>query len=326
MDPLTHTLTGLALSRAGLNRLSVHATPVLLLAANAPDCDIASAAGGVVNYLHYHRHITHAFVSVPLMALAAVLVVRLFARKPFDWKWTYAVAFIGALSHPLLDWMNAYGIRMLLPFSGDWLRLDILNLIDVWIWAVLFLAAAAPVLARLVSSEIGARPGSGRGIAIAALCFMVVYPFGRYLLHERALAVLNSRLYNGAAPARVAAIPGAVNPLAWRGLVETREFYSIHEINLAGDFDPTGGRVLYKPEMQPREEAAAKAARATEVFRVFLDFAQYPYWQFTPAGQPGDAIRVEVSDLRFGQPPQPRFLAWAIVDRNGQVLEARFRY
>ena len=39
MDNITHSLTGLMLSRAGLNRISPEATWVLLLAANAPDID-----------------------------------------------------------------------------------------------------------------------------------------------------------------------------------------------------------------------------------------------------------------------------------------------
>ena len=59
MDPLTHTATGLLLSRAGLNRWTPLATPILILAANAPDIDVVTAAGGSLNYLHYHRHLTH---------------------------------------------------------------------------------------------------------------------------------------------------------------------------------------------------------------------------------------------------------------------------
>jgi inner membrane protein len=326
MDPLTHTLTGLVLSRAGLKRLSAHATPILLLAANAPDVDVATLAFGETAYLHYHRHITHAFLAVPFLALLPVVAVRLFARKPFDWKWAYVVSLLGVATHPLLDWMNAYGVRFLLPFSKEWFRLDIANLGDVWIWAVLLLALIVPVLSRLVSAEIGARPGSGRGFAIAALCFMLLYPFGRYMLHQRALEVLNSRLYEGLDPVRVAAMPDSFNPLRWRGLVETGQFYSIFDVNLMAEFDPTAGRMLYKAEPGPRETAAATAARNTPAFRSFLEFSQYPYWRFLPADQPQDAIRVEAMDLRFGEPPRPRFVATAIVDRYGRVVESRFRY
>jgi inner membrane protein len=314
------------LSRAGLKRVSAYATPLLLVAANAADIDLVTLAGGPATYLHAHRHFTHALAAVPLAALASVLVVRLFARRPFDWKRASLVALAGALTHPLLDWMNAYGVRMLLPFSGDWLRLDIVNLADLWIWAVLLVAAGAPLLARLVSAEIGARPGSGRGFAILALAFLLLYPCGRYLLHARAVAVLDSRLYEGVEPVRLAAVPGFANPFVWRGVVETGEFYSIVDVNLLREFDPARGRVLYKPELRARETAAMAAARATAPFRAFLDFSKYPYWRFLPADRSEDALRVEVSDLRFATPPEQRFVAWAIVDSRGRVLESHFQY
>ena len=66
MDPLTHTATGLFLSRAGLNRLTPQAAPILMLAANAPDIDIVTTAGGSLNYLHYHRHLTHSLAAMPV--------------------------------------------------------------------------------------------------------------------------------------------------------------------------------------------------------------------------------------------------------------------
>jgi inner membrane protein len=326
MDPLTHTLTGLALSRAGLNRRTAHATPLLLLAANAPDIDILAYAAGQASYLHYHRHLTHALVAIPFLALLPVLVVRLASRKPLDWKWAYLVSLLGVATHPLLDWTNVYGVRWFLPFSSEWVRADIFSLVDIWIWVVLLLAALAPALARLVSSEIGARPGSGRGWAIFALSFMALYGGGRYLLHERALAVLDARMYDGLTPLRVAAMPDMVNPFRWRGLVETEPFYSIYDLNLLREFDPAEGRILYKTEPGPAETAAANTARRTQAFEVFLDFSKYPLWRFSEASGTEPAMRVEVMDLRFGAPPRPRFVAEAVVRPNGQVERSGFAY
>ena len=326
MDPITHTLTGLALSRAGLNRGSPYATPVLCLAANAPDCDIGTAPWGSVAYLHFHRHITHGLVMIPAMALLAVLVVWPFARKHFDWKLAYAVALVGAATHPLLDWMNAYGIRLLLPFSGKWYALSILSLPDYWILGMLLLAAVVPWFSRLVMSEIGARSGTGRGWAITALCFMVLYGAGRTMLHDRALAELEARMYGGLEPLRVAAEPGPLNPLQWRGIVETAPFYEVFDVNLLAEFDPAGGRIFYKPEPDPRQTAAAAAARNTAAFRAFLDFSQYPYWRFSDLDKPQNGILVEVTDLRFGTPVRPGFVASAIVDGAGRVVESGFSY
>jgi inner membrane protein len=46
MDNLTHTLTGLMLSRAGLNRWHPRASLVLMLSANIPDIDFVAVARG----------------------------------------------------------------------------------------------------------------------------------------------------------------------------------------------------------------------------------------------------------------------------------------
>ena len=93
------------------------------------------------------------------------------------WKAAYVLSLIGVASHLLLDWTNAYGVRFLLPFSSRWFHLDLNNIVDLWIWGVLAVACIGPLLGRLVSSEIGARSGSGRGLAIFALAFFVMLRF-----------------------------------------------------------------------------------------------------------------------------------------------------
>jgi inner membrane protein len=325
VDNITHSLVGVALSRAGLNRLTPRATWILLLAANAPDIDVVSAFGGSLNYLHYHRHITHSLVALPLLPLLCLLVVRVVSRKPLVWKGAYLIALAGVASHLALDLSNVYGVRLLLPFSERWLRWDITNVFDFWIWGVLLVAMFAPVLARLVNAEIGAgaQPGGARrGFAIFALAFIALYDAGRCLAHARATAMLDARIYAGSAPRRVAAFPGPASIFRWRGVAETSDTFTIHEIDLLNDFDPSAGRVLYKPETTP----ALEAARRTPVFEEFLRFSQFPFWQLTPAEQVENATRVEALDLRFGDPQNPGFVATAIVDAHQRVLEAWFRF
>ena len=97
-----------------------------------------------------------------------------------------------------------YGIRLLLPFSERWLRLDLTSVIDVWIWAVLLLGILGPFLGKLVGSEISSGPlrvrSYGRGWAWFALVFLLLYNYGRSVMHTRAVAVLESRQYQSAAP------------------------------------------------------------------------------------------------------------------------------
>jgi inner membrane protein len=60
-------------------------------------------------------------------------------RLPVRVGWLIALAYIGWVSHPLLDLMNTYGIRLLMPVSERWFYGDALFIIDVWLWTALAL-------------------------------------------------------------------------------------------------------------------------------------------------------------------------------------------
>lgn len=314
MDPLTHSLTGVMLGRAGLGKLYPRSTVLLILAANAPDIDIVAASGGALNYLHYHRWITHSVLFLPVMALLPALLVcglrKSFAGAGRAWL----IAAVAVASHLILDWTNSYGIRLLSPVSERWFRGDLTGVVDLWIWAALLLAVAAPMLGRLVSAEMGARKGSGEGAAWAALVFLCFYDGGRSLLHERAVATLESRVYEGSPPVRAAAIPSMANPLAWQGLVETRSYLRVYDLNLAGSFDPDAGETFYKPE----PSRALAAASETRAFRWLLDFCPYPIWSVAADATVEKATSVVVRDARFG------FSASALVDAAGRVIGQSF--
>jgi inner membrane protein len=317
MDNLTHSLTGLMLSQAGLNRFYPRATLVLFVSANIPDIDIVAIARGPLYYFEQHRGITHCIAALPVMALLSALVACAFGRTMRGWLAAWGLACIGVASHLLLDWTNAYGIRLFLPFSSQYVHLDLINLFDLLIWAVLLLAWLGPILGRLVSSEIGAKSSAGRGMAIFALSFFLIYDFGRFLSHQRAIEILNSRLYRDAPPTRVAAFPTAgVSPLEWQGWIERPEFIMRFQVNVRQEFDPEAGLIIYKAAPSP----AIDAARLAHPFRVFLQFAQYPLWSVSAADRPESAHEVTVTDWRFP------FGATALVDSSNHVLSSSFHY
>jgi inner membrane protein len=325
MDPLTHTATGLFLSRAGLNRWTPLAAPILMLAANAPDIDIVTASGGALNYLDYHRHLTHSLIAMPVMAILPVVVVRAISRKPVRWAGAFLAALLAVASHLLLDFTNVYGIRLLLPFSDEWLRLDMTPVFDLLIWAVLLFGLAGPFLSRLVSSEISSGKARalhyGRGSARFALLLVALYDGGRAVLHARTVAALDSRIYQGENPVRVLAVP-SLNPLHWRGVVETRDFFLVSDVAITSDFNPERGAVFYKPESEP----ALEAARRTPAFQRFLEFNQFPLWRVTPAEPPEEGKRVDLLDLRFGTPAQPGFMTSALVNSRGEIVTTSFQF
>ena len=147
MDNLTHSLVGLTAARAGLERLSPGATTLCILAANAPDVDVATLLfGDRWTYLHHHRGITHAIVGVVCLALLVPMLVhgidRLWARfrkQPAKTKLggLMLASSIATATHPLLDWTNNYGVRPLLPWSSQWFYGDLVFIVDPYIWLIL---------------------------------------------------------------------------------------------------------------------------------------------------------------------------------------------
>ncbi|MBN9657511.1 MAG: metal-dependent hydrolase [Acidobacteria bacterium] len=326
MDNLTHSLTGVLLARAGLNRLVPRATILAVIAANLPDLDIVTGLRGSLCYLANHRGFSHALFWLPLVALAPLPIWWLMARRkgvqPVDWLKAYAVSAAALLSHLLLDWMNVYGIRLKLPFSGEWLHLDLLNIIDVWVWAILLICSLGPMLGRLVESEMGARRGAGRGMALTGLLLVLAYIAGRAQLHDQAVKALEARMYHREMPRRILALPGAFNPWAWTGVVETSSAWHVVPLDLHREFDPDSGRTFPKPDIT----AVRAAVLATETARVFLDFSQAALWRITPTPSPEGAVSVTVHDLRFGLPGEGAFSAEWIVDPRGRVVHEGFMF
>ncbi|MEP5938847.1 MAG: metal-dependent hydrolase [Erythrobacter sp.] len=150
MDNLTHSLVGALLGQAGLKKKTGLAMPALIIGANLPDVDAACffwLEGQ--EHLGFRRGITHgppALVLLPLI-LAGLLWgfdrwqtkrgKRPEDRLPVNFKWLFALSFIGCLSHPALDWLNVYGIRFLEPFSSQWFYGDTLFIIDIWLWLLM---------------------------------------------------------------------------------------------------------------------------------------------------------------------------------------------
>ena len=52
------------------------------------------------------------------------------------------LAFLGVATHPLLDLLNTYGVRLLVPFSDRWLYGDTLFIADPWVWLMLGVGVA----------------------------------------------------------------------------------------------------------------------------------------------------------------------------------------
>ena len=152
------------------------------------------------------------------------------------WGYLYFCAVLAAFSHLLLDYTTAYGIRLFEPFNYHWYSWDIVYIVEPVIWLVLIAGLAIPALLGLINQEIGVRskgPG-GQGGAIAALSALSLIWGVRDYQHRRAITAMNSFVYHGAEPARLAAYPYMINPFRWHGVVETTDFFETVPVNSLG--------------------------------------------------------------------------------------------
>src|SRR6266496_4192208 len=102
MDGLTHSLVGFTSAKAGLERLSPYTTAPSILFA-------------------IERVIARWQKLAPKIKYHGLLVASL----------------IAAVTHPLMDWTNNYGVRPLLPWDGRWFYGDLVFIVDPYIWLVL---------------------------------------------------------------------------------------------------------------------------------------------------------------------------------------------
>jgi len=300
MDNLTHTLTAVAISQTGLNRKTRFATLTLILAANAPDIDVLTGFKSSVTYLKYHRGISHSLLGIIVLAIIIWGIMYWLGKNvqakpvlPLNSRWLLLAALLGTGSHLLLDFTTAYGVRPFLPFSGRWYAWDIMFILDPLLLALLIAGLAVPWLLGLVSEEVGARKSRLVPGAIFCLGAMAALWGIRDFAHRRALSILDSHTYSGDVAQRSSALPIAVNPFTWTGVVETETSFQVVGVNA---FDTAGlpeeMGTFEKPQMSP----ALAAAMKTRGGEIFLDFARFPWAQVDESEQ---GYFVSLRDLRF---------------------------
>ena len=329
-------LTGACLGRSGLNRTTGLATLTLVIAAEIPDLDILWYLRGPISGFAHHRGFTHTLLGSPLMAALAVLLVYGWHRvqrarggggPPPRWGWLGGYAWLGVLSHILLDYSNSYGVRPFAPWCPHWISWDIAFIVEPVILAALILGLVTSPLLALVQEEIagrGPRGPRGRGGAIFALVSLLLVFGLRDFQHRKAVTALRGRLYGQEEPLRVSAYPYALNPFKWLGVVETAATLQVMHVHSSPlEIDPEGrARTLYKPE----ESAASLAAKQSPLGRVYLDWAVYPWLEVQPRPAPQEGYSARFMDLRFAYPEGEIVSLGASVtlDRNRRVTEERF--
>ena len=302
MDNIAHALTGAALGQAGLKRLSGLAMPALMLSANLPDVDaVTMLTGGSLGFRRGWTHGPPALFLLPLALAGSLLAFdrwrarwgkREESRPPVRFKPLLLLCYIGAVSHVLLDLLNTYGIRLLMPFSERWFYGDVLFVVDPWVWLSLGLGV------WLSRRNSGGGKRDWRRPAIGALLGATVYAGAMYV-GGRAAENFAAREHVAAGygmPERVLASPVLANPFRREILVQTAEGYRF------GDLTWTPWPRLHLESVviptNMNDPAMARAAAQSKRFADFLYWSRYP---FAEVERSAGGTRVTINDGRYSR-------------------------
>ena len=298
MDNLTHSLAGAVLGQMGLKRKTGLAMPTLIIAANIPDIDAVATLMGGVQHLGIRRGITHGPIALLLLPILLWAIMLCYDRwrpktdRPAVHKgWLLALAFIGTASHPALDWLNNYGIRLLEPFSGRWAYGDTIFIIDVWIWAAL--------IGSVWLSRRREKRGQGEWqrpawIGFAAIC---AYIFANGLITGRAEALTGQHVESELQVTPDLVVANPVPLQFWKREMQWRnaQIYGQGEFSLPGHI-----RLIGPPRKHGMDDPrVAETARHSADGRAFLVWSRMPV-----AVQVGEGFkaRTMLFDQRFAHP------------------------
>lgn len=331
MDNLTHTLVGIALSRAFFKKRVAFATSALVIAASLPDLDLLYSWPGI-RFIEFHRGLLHSLWMLPVWAFLVAWGLRWFAARRQQVAPAWGIAFLlgiaGVGSHLLLDWTNSYGIRLFSPTSQRWFALDLMPIYDPWVWLLLAAFLGFPMLLSLISSEVGAtKKQPHRASAAAALILLVAWIGLRGRQHAAALEALNAPdvagMYQGQLPYNWFAFPSPAGPFDWQAVVDLPANVLIAEVSSPWDANlarVTPIRSYIKP---PRVPAMARADQ-THTAGIFLWFARVP---FTDVENEGSESIVMYTDMRYAEGARrPEIKAQVSLDGAFNVFKQSFSW
>ncbi|MEJ7758206.1 MAG: metal-dependent hydrolase [Gemmatimonadaceae bacterium] len=299
MDNICHTLVGAALAQSGLKKRTGLGAATLMIGANFPDIDVIAIPLGRAT--EFRRGWTHGLLA--LVVLPFVLTMLMIAwdryrrrqddatRAPVLPRELLLLSTLSILTHPTLDWMNSYGMRWLMPFSGRWFYGDSLFIVDPWLLGILGLGVWLSRRREKNDAAYASHP------ARVATGIAVVYIASMMGLQELAERTVRDELV-GSTKAREAlfVVASPADPLQWRVYADDGDRYWRGTLLFTRR---RGGRLAFADDfiLKNANDPAAIAASNTERGRRFLDWARLPSYRIDRESNP---TRVQIVDARYG--------------------------
>ena len=133
MDPCTQGLIGATFSSLFSKKRDIRKASLCgAIGGIAPDLDIfISSNNDQLLFIEYHRHFTHSLFFAPIGSIFVSLIIFVcFFKLKMSFRFIYLFAFIGFVSHGLLDSLTSYGTSLFWPFSKSRVALNLISIID----------------------------------------------------------------------------------------------------------------------------------------------------------------------------------------------------
>lgn len=305
MDNLCHTLAGAALGEAGLKHKTALGMGTLLIASNLPDMDVAVFATDTLA-MSFRRGWTHgvlALAVLPAVFAGALLAWNRVAGGPRA-KLTglLLLSYVATWLHVFMDWLNSYGVRLLMPFSNRWFYGDALFIVDPVLYVIF---GAAVVWSRIRIARVHPAPArpARLGLAVAAVYVAVMLMSNWWARME----VRRGLDRAGLPPeTRFMVTPVFGNPLRREVIVDTGDRYEkgLLWFEPTPHFRPTG----YGLDVQASDPAAQRAAQ-TPLFQAYLRWSRFPFYIIDRRAV---GAQVHLNDFRYAAGMGGR-LGWSVI-------------
>jgi inner membrane protein len=304
MDNLCHTLAGAGLGEAGLKQRTALGMSTLIIASNLPDIDVGVFATNTLA-MSFRRGWTHGVLALVVLpaALAGAMAIwdRFSSRRRvppspegLDIRWLVGLAYLGTWLHVFMDFLNSYGVRLLMPFSGRWFYGDALYIVDPWLYLAL---GAGVILARRRRSQ-GASEANIRQPARLGLAVAGVYMAVMLVSNTWARSAVSQGLTRAGRPpeTRFMVTPVIANPFRREVIIDVGERYEKGFLWFTPlpHFRPAGYGVDVN-RTAPAAEIAAKTPR----FAAYLHWSRFPFFVVEPIA---NGARVYLNDYRYSGP------------------------
>jgi len=298
VDNLCHALVGAAIGKAGLAKRTTLGMSTLVIANNLPDLDVAVFATNTLA-MSFRRGWSHgvlAQAALPIALTGAMLAYdrlvvqqRANAPPPAIARQLLLLSYLGVVLHVLMDLMNSYGVRLLMPFSGRWFYGDALFIVDPWLYLALGLGWWLSWRRDVKGSARASRPAR-IGVALAA-----AYVGMMLVSNVIARGAVRDGLVRAGRPAdtRFMVTPVAVNPFSREVVVDVGDRYEKGNLwfEPLPHFRPAGFGMA-KGMDDPGAQPALQSARA----RAFLRWSRFPFVQVDRSTSPPT---IWINDYRY---------------------------